>query len=216
MCFENERYDRNQCVTFRKTNEQPFGALSNMSDGYLLVVNGERIKTSEALYQVCRFPRNSQVQRLIIAEASPMAAKMRSKPHRTECNRPDWDDVRVELMRWCLRVKLACNWVKFGRLLLATGDRPIVEDSPKDRFWGAVADKEEPAMLEGQNVLGRLLMELRDELRGPNRRALMVVEPLPIADFLLLDRPIERITVSEDAWQRGEAVFARMLGERAA
>ena len=216
MCFENERYDRNQCVTFRKTNEQPFGALSNMSDGYLLVVNGERIKTSEALYQACRFPRKSQVQRLIIAEASPMAAKMRSKPHRKECNRPDWDDVRVELMRWCLRVKLACNWVKFGRLLLATGDRPIVEDSPKDRFWGAVADKEEPAMLEGQNVLGRLLMELRDELRGPNRRALTVVEPLAIDDFLLFGKPIGRITVSEDAWQRGEAVFARMLGERAA
>ena len=216
MCFENERYDRNQCVTFRKTNEQPFGALSNMSDGYLLVVNGERIKTSEALYQICRFPRNSQVQKLIIAEASPMAAKMRSKPHRKECNRPDWDDVRVELMRWCLRVKLACNWVKFGRLLLATGDRPIVEDSPKDRFWGAVADKEEPAVLEGQNVLGRLLMELRDELRGPNRRALTVVEPLAIDDFLLFGKPIGRITVSEDAWQRGEAVFARMLGERAA
>ena len=216
MCFESERYDRNQCVTFRKTNEQPFGALSNMSDGYLLVVNGERIKTSEALYQACRFPRNSQVQRLIIAEASPMAAKMRSKPHRKECNRPDWDDVRVELMRWCLRVKLACNWVKFGRLLLATGDRPIVEDSHKDRFWGAVSDKEEPAVLEGQNVLGRLLMELRDELRGPNRRALTVVEPLAIDDFLLFGKPIGRITVSEDAWQRGEAVFARMLGERAA
>jgi ribA/ribD-fused uncharacterized protein len=216
MCFENTQYERHHCVTFRKTNEVPFGGLSNMSDGYLIVVNGARIKTSEALYQVCRFPMNSQVQKLIIEQASPMGAKMKSKPYREAYNRPDWDDVRVEVMRWCLRVKLACNWVKFGRLLLSTGDRPIVEDSHKDRFWGAVEDKKKPDVLEGQNVLGCLLKELRDELRGPNRRALTVVEPLPIADFLLFGQPIGRITVGEDTWQRGEAVFARMLGEQAA
>ena len=53
-------------------------------------------------------------------------------------------------MRWCLRVKLAENWRSFGDLLLATGDRPIVEESKKDTFWGA--RPREDGALVGQNV----------------------------------------------------------------
>src|SRR5690606_37437152 len=107
------------------TNEV-FGGLSNMAGGFPLRVNGIRILTSEALYQACRFPKRPDVQRLIIGENSPMTAKMKSKPYRQD-TRPDWDQVRVKIMRWCLRVKLAQNWHKFSELLLATGDKPIVE-----------------------------------------------------------------------------------------
>src|SRR2546426_7568195 len=42
----------------------------------------------------------------------------------------------------------------------------IVEDSRKDDFWGAKASDE--GTLVGMNVLGRLLMELREDLRGTN------------------------------------------------
>lgn len=156
-------YGRKNSVVFRKTNEQ-FGGLSNMAPGFLLEVNGIRILTSEALYQACRFPHKPEVQRLLIQEGSPMTAKMKSKPHRKD-TRPDWDKVRVNIMRWCLRVKLAQNWQKFGDLLLATSDRSIVEESPKDDFWGAKAVDDET--LVGVNALGRLLMELREELRSP-------------------------------------------------
>jgi type I restriction enzyme S subunit len=34
---------------------------------------------------------------------------MRSKPFRKD-SRPDWDAVRVKIMRWSLRVKLTQNW----------------------------------------------------------------------------------------------------------
>ena len=111
-----------------------------MNDGGLgrfdfpLHVQRTRIHTSEALYQACRFPHLPEVQRLIIGQASPMTAKMKSKPHRKD-SRTDWDRVRVKVMRWCLRVKLAQNWEKFSELLGRTGDRPIVEESRKDDFW---------------------------------------------------------------------------------
>ena len=95
---------------------------------HILVINGIRIRTSEAIYQACRFPHMPDVQRLIINERSPMTAKMRSKPYR-KVSRSDWNAVRVKIMRWSLRVKLAQNWSDFGRLLLATGDRPIVDSS---------------------------------------------------------------------------------------
>ena len=65
-----------------------------------------------------------------------MTAKMVSKPHRKD-SRSDWDEVRVQIMRWCLRVKLAQHWETFGELLLSTGERPIVEESSRDPFWGA-------------------------------------------------------------------------------
>lgn len=177
-------YHRDDVVAFRKTGEA-FGGLSNMAPGFPIVLHGHRIRTAEALYQACRFPHMPDVQRMILGEISPMTAKMRSKPFRDQ-SRPDWDTVRVPIMKWCLRVKLAANWSKFSNLLLETGDRPIVEDSRKDDFWGAKADAD---ALEGRNVLGRLLMELREHLRvDPD--SLRVVKPPPIPEFLLLGAPI--------------------------
>ena len=148
-------YKREDVISFRKTSE-PFGGLSNIAQ---LPVGrgGVGIRTSEALYQACRFPHLPNLQALIIEQISPMTAKMRSKPYRQN-SRPDWETVRIPIMKWCLRVKLVRNWSKFGALLLATGDRPIMRDSSKDDFWGAMRQAE---VLRGRNVLGRLLMELQ-------------------------------------------------------
>jgi len=53
-----------------------------------------------------------------------MTAKMVSKPHRKD-SRSDWDEVRVQIMRWCLRVKLAQHWETFGELLLQESDQSL-------------------------------------------------------------------------------------------
>lgn len=181
-------YIRKESVVFLKTNE-PFGGLSNMAGGYPIHVNGLRILTSEALYQVCRFPHLPDVQKMIIGQISPMTAKMRSKPYRKD-SRPDWDQVRVRIMRWSLRMKLANNWNTFSALLLRTGERPIVEESRKDDFWGAkVVDDGET--LVGMNVLGRLLMELREQVKQQGRDAALDIAPPDLPQFLLLGRPIE-------------------------
>jgi len=186
---QTRTYDRAKCIVFLKTNEA-FGGLSNMAGGYPLIVNGVRILTSEALYQVCRFPLLPDVQRLIIEQKSPMSAKMKSKPHRKD-SRPDWDQVRVNIMRWCLRVKLAQNWNTFSKLLLDTGEKPIVEHSRKDDFWGAKPVDNQT--LVGRNILGRLLMELREEIKRNEKDSLLQVQPVSIQDFLLYGRPIQKI-----------------------
>jgi putative DNA methylase len=178
-----------ECVSFRSTKEK-FGGLSNMAGGFPLRVNGILIPSAEAIYQACRFPRRPDVQKLIIEQRSPMTAKMVSKPYRGE-TRPDWNQIRVRVMRWTLRVKLAMHWPEFGGLLLATGDRPIVEDSRRDDFWGAM--RQDNGTLVGMNVLGRLLMELREELKGPDKESLRVVSPPPISDFVLLGQPIGQV-----------------------
>ena len=187
-------YERADSVVFLKTKER-FGGLSNMAGGFPLLVNNISIRTAEALYQACRFPHMPEIQRLIISERSPMTAKMRGKPHRKQ-SRPDWDAVRVKVMRWCLRVKLAQNWQTFGDLLRETGDMPIVERSRRDDFWGAnITDNDS---FVGMNVLGRLLMELREQLNADVEERMRVVEPLPIQDFLLLQKPIKVIYGGKD------------------
>ena len=182
-------YDRATSVVFLKT-DAPFGGLSNMAGGYPLQIQGVQILTSEALYQACRFPHLPEVQQLIIGQTSPMTAKMKSKPYRKD-SRPDWDHARVKVMRWCLRVKLAQNWATFSELLLRTADRPIVAESRKDDFWCAKPVDEQT--LVGMNVLGRLLMELREAVKASGHEAFMHVEPLGIPDFVLFGRPIEAI-----------------------
>lgn len=181
-------YKRAECAVFCKVAEE-FGGYSNMAGGYPLIVGHAVARTSEALYQAMRFPKLAGVQQLIFAQKSPMAAKMVTKPYRAQ-TRPDWDAVRVSIMRWCLRVKLAQHWDRFGALLRESGDRPIVENSWKDDFWGAKPDGDE--RLVGQNVLGQLLGGLRDLAKGD---PLKTVEPLTIDDFLILGTPIPTIEV---------------------
>lgn len=133
-------YRRAESVTFRKTAEQ-WGGFSNMGPGFPLVVNDIAIRTSEALYQACRFPHRPDVQHEIIAQASPLVAKMKSRKYLRD-SRPDFVALRVPIMWWSLHVKLACNSAALVPLLLATSGRVIVEESRRDAFWGAVPDKE--------------------------------------------------------------------------
>ena len=166
-----------------------------MAPGFPIRLNGVIIRTSEALYQACRFPHLPRVQRQTIEERSPMTAKMRSKPFRKD-SRPDWNNVRIRVMRWCLQVKLAQNWEEFGKTLLATGERPIVEQSHKDDFWGAKLAGD--GSLVGMNVLGRLLMELREQLNGDDPESLRSVPPLPIPEFFLYEEPIETVHADKE------------------
>jgi type I restriction enzyme S subunit len=184
-------YDPLHSAVFWKTREK-YGGLSNMAAGYPLNVNGIRVRTSEALYQALRFPSRPDIQNLILSEISPMTAKMRSKPYR-ESTRADWMDVRIPIMRWCLRLKLFQNWESFGKALRETGDRPIVEKKTKRAdFWGAKCTDTD--LLVGPNILGRLLMELRSEFADAGSPP-SILEPLKIENFCLLGRAIEPIAV---------------------
>jgi diaminohydroxyphosphoribosylaminopyrimidine deaminase/5-amino-6-(5-phosphoribosylamino)uracil reductase len=71
--------------------------------------------------------------------------------------RPDWERVKVDVMRTALRAKFTQH-AAARELLLATGRARLVENSPNDFVWGNGRDG------SGRNLLGVLLAELRDEL----------------------------------------------------
>lgn len=75
--------------------------------------------------------------------------------------RKDWDEIKLQVMEELLRAKLEQNpYVK--KKLLETKDYMIVEDSPKDSFWGWGKNR------DGDNNLGKLWMKLRAEIRNKN------------------------------------------------
>lgn len=183
---ETRQYDIRNAAAFKKTTEQ-WGGLSNMAAGYPVVVNDVVIKTVESLYQACRFPHLPEVQEKIISQESPMTAKMVGKPFKNQ-SRDDWLAVRILIMKWCLRVKLAQNWDKFSSLLISTSDMDIIEISNRDDFWGAKPT--EPNICVGINALGRLLMELRGQVLHNSKERFMVVPPLAIKHFKLYNQDI--------------------------
>lgn len=161
-----------------------------MAGGFPVEINGIQIYSSEALYQACRFPHMPDVQDSILREKSPMTAKMVGKPFREE-SRKDWMQIRIKVMRWCLKVKLAQNFDAFGRLLETTSTKDIVEESSRDPFWGAIRISENE--LKGVNALGRLLMELRNDYNSDKRFELLIVNPPTIPRFNLVGKKIKRI-----------------------
>jgi ribA/ribD-fused uncharacterized protein len=166
-----------------------------MAGGYPLIVNGLHYLTSEHLYQCFRFPKCLEAQQRTMARKSPMGAKMAGKPYRKDHSRKDWEDVRVDVMRFCLRVKLAQHRKNFGDLLISTGSKAIVEESHRTDFWAAKAT--DANHLEGENNLGILLVALREEFRALNPTDDYDVAPLPIPNFTLMGKPVSTVTVAK-------------------
>ena len=88
-----------------------------------------------------------------------------------------WSEKRVEVMRELLKAKLEQCPTYYRKLLSCKG--LIVEAVPNQTFWSAGLEKEELVKLPrdqwpGENMLGKLHMELRDQIR---KRKTEVIEP---------------------------------------
>jgi ribA/ribD-fused uncharacterized protein len=158
-----KKYEISECCVFNKVKEQ-WGKFSNMGNDHGVVVNGVRIRNTEALYQACRFPDYPDIQKEIIETHSGMGAKMCSRKYRTNHTRADWDEVRLDVMRYCVELKLYQNWGHLKPLLIETGDRQIVERSHKDQYWGTTFVKNDNKFVEGENVLGEIWNDIKRDL----------------------------------------------------
>jgi ribA/ribD-fused uncharacterized protein len=81
-----------------------------------------------------------------------------------------WAEKSEEVMRTALKAKFMQH-PDVRTKLLSTGERPIGEADPRDKEWsiGTGADTAKakfPAKWPGKNKVGKLLMELRTELRA--------------------------------------------------
>ena len=126
--------------------------LSNFSSAKVMF-EGREYPTAEHVYQAAKSV-DDEIRQWIGESRNAAEAKQRGR----RCMiRKDWDDVKLDVMREILVSKFGD--AKLGKKLLDTGSEEIIEGNWwGDRFWGVCEDV-------GQNHLGKILMELREELR---------------------------------------------------
>ena len=125
-------------------------------------VDGVTFPTVEHWFQAFKTLDPEEFREIAAADTPGKAKRM----GRHVTLRPDWEEVKVDVMREGLRKKFAIP--RFRTMLLATGDEELMEGNTwHDRTWGrCVCEK---CGGQGQNLLGQLLMELRDEIHNEEK-----------------------------------------------
>jgi len=141
-------------IHFYSTKDK-FGEFSNFAP-YPLLLDGELWPTSEHYFQAQKFT-DREYREQIRQASSPMIAARLGRSRRVPI-RDDWEQVKLDIMRAAVRHKFS-EHRKIAELLLSTGDAELIEAAPRDAFWGNGKDG------TGKNWLGRILMEIRRELR---------------------------------------------------
>lgn len=119
----------------------------------LVLIDSRPYPTAEHYYQSQK-TLDPQERNMILQCLTPGEAKSAGYHVRL---RPDWEEVKEEVMLKGLRAKFT-QCPKLREYLLETGDAALHEDSPWDKYWGY-------AKGEGKDRLGKLLMQVREELR---------------------------------------------------
>jgi len=131
-----------------------YGFFSNFS-AHPISLKGKVWPTSEHYYQAQKFA-GTEIEEKIRWLPAPGKAFREARKHKL---REDWEEVKVDVMRDALLAKFTQHG-DLRRILLGTKDALLIEHTPRDSFWGDGGDG------SGKNMLGTLLMELREKLRG--------------------------------------------------
>jgi ribA/ribD-fused uncharacterized protein len=146
-------------IRFYRANEKPYGAFSNLFRREI-VFEDEAFLTSEHAYQAGK-ARKPEVKKWLLSAPSPGLLAMAAHGLYYWDVAPGWSRSKFDRMRGVLRAKFTQH-DDLRELLLSTGTARLVEsatvDNEVNRLWGEVNG-------EGRNMLGVLLMELREQLR---------------------------------------------------
>ena len=142
-------------INFYSTKDA-YGCFSNFS-AHPFRLKSKIWKTSEHYFQAQKFAETEHEEELRLVDSPMVVAKMgrdRKRPLRK-----DWEAVKDNIMREALRAKFTQN-KDLKNILLETGDTELIEHTANDSYWADGGDG------SGKNMLGILLMELREELKN--------------------------------------------------
>lgn len=157
-------------IRFYRASERPYGALSNLYRRDI-VFEGEVFATSEHAYQAGK-ARKPAVRKWLMEAPSPALLAMAAHGLYYWDVAPGWSTHKFERMRAVLRAKFTQH-LDLQELLISTGNARLVEsatvDNEVNRLWGEVNGT-------GRNMLGVLLMEIREEFHvGAAKNAISMV-----------------------------------------
>jgi N-glycosidase YbiA len=166
-------------------NNSPYYFLSNYYSSPI-VIDGVKWLSVEHYFQAQKFnqPESIEYYNLLLNADSPQKAKNlgTQKPNDRGSNwyinknkrelglmndqimkykdvkmRNDWESVKDGIMEFALLAKFTQH-EDLKEKLLSTNDAKLIEDSPYDSYWGSARN--------GKNMLGLLLMKVRDSIRS--------------------------------------------------
>lgn len=138
------------------TTKGEFGCFSNFSR-HSIKLDGEEWPTTEHYFQAQKFVGTAHETAIRKADSPSQAAKMgreRSRPLRK-----DWEEVKDDIMRKAVKAKFTQH-KNLAEILLSTGDAILVEHTINDAYWADGGDG------TGKNMLGKILVEIRQELKN--------------------------------------------------
>lgn len=113
-------------------------------------IDGIEYSSSEAAFQAQKCVNPEEKKKFV--DMTPTQAKRYGK--KVEL-RPDWEDVKISIMKEIVSQKFLQNPTLLEKLM-ATGDKELIEGNHwRDYFWGVCNGK-------GKNNLGKILMEVRE------------------------------------------------------
>lgn len=136
--------------------QNPYGCFSNFS-AHGIELNGQWWPTTEHYFQAQKFAGTEHAEAVRRAATPKQAAALgrdRKRPLR-----PDWETVKDDVMRRAVLKKFQTHQ-EIQEILLATGDEPIIENAPRDYYWGCGRTG------TGHNKLGEILVEVLMQLRA--------------------------------------------------
>lgn len=147
-------------ISFYRANEKPYGAFSNLYRR-AIIFEGVEYPTSEHAYQAGK-ARKDSVRDWLMAAPTPSLLAMAAHGLYIWDVAPNWSKTKFDRMKRVLNAKFTQH-EDLKELLLSTGNARLVEkatvNNSVNRLWGEVNGV-------GKNMLGQLLMELREELRS--------------------------------------------------
>jgi len=148
-----------------------YGYMSNFYQSNFVDTEGNNFSCSEQylMYMKAKTfePINNILLNKILNETNPAKIK---KYGRMVKNYDEniWNEIRYPIMKSGLRLKFKQNF-DLKNLLIGTGIKTLYEASEHDKIWGiGFSVKNAPNVnkyLFGRNLLGKALMDIRDELR---------------------------------------------------
>ena len=133
-----------------------YGAFSNFAP-HPIFLKGKLWPTSEHYFQAQKFAGTPYEEEIRRANSPMIAARLGRS--RKRMLRTDWEKAKNSIMLEALRAKFTQH-DELRKLLLSTAEAIIVEHTAKDRYWGDGGDG------SGRNMLGKILMQVREELRN--------------------------------------------------
>ena len=124
---------------------------------YPIELEGRIWQSSEHYYQYKKFEKaDPEYAQKILEAQTPKEVKVLSMQN--DKRSPGWDEEKVTILKTAVIKKFA-SYQNLRDLLLSTGDEELIEANPDDYFWGEGADG------TGKNMMGKMLMEIRENLR---------------------------------------------------